>query len=315
MNGTLGRHGPPVSRIGLGLAALGRPAYINIGHDEDVADVTDRGSLRRRTHTVLDEAMGLGIRYIDAARSYGLAEEFLAGWLDQLEVARPTIGSKWGYTYVGDWDVNAEVHEVKDHSVTAFRRQLAETRRVLGEALDVYQIHSVTLESPALSDMVLLGELAALVDEGVVVGLSTSGPNQGDVIRQALEVEVDGLRLFGSVQATWNVLEPSAGPALAAAHDAGVGVIVKEALANGRLAGDGVAWLTALVRDATADAVALAAVLAQPWADVVLSGAATIEHLRSNLAALDLAVDPAELLVRAEAPDLYWQTRGDLAWT
>ena len=45
-------------------------------------------------------------------------------------------------------------------------------------------------------------------------------------------LEVGG---FDCVQATWNVLEPSAGPALAAAHDAGLGVIIKEAVANGRL--------------------------------------------------------------------------------
>jgi aryl-alcohol dehydrogenase-like predicted oxidoreductase len=48
-------------------------------------------------------------------------------------------------------------------------------------------------------------------------------------------MRVDGVRLFDAVQATWNLLEPSAGPALAEAHAAGLGVIVKEALANGRL--------------------------------------------------------------------------------
>ncbi len=312
---TLGRDGPPVSRIGLGLAALGRPAYINIGHDDDLAGVTDRDSLEQRTHTMLDEAMRLGIRYVDAARSYGLAEEFLAGWLGRIDVARPTVGSKWGYTYVGDWRIDADVHEVKDHSVGAFRRQLAETRRILGDAVDVYQIHSVTPESPALSDAALLDELAAFVDEGVVVGLSTSGPRQADVIRKALELEIDGVRLFGSIQATWNILEPSAGAALEMAHEAGVGVIVKEALANGRLAGDEAGWLGDLVPGATPDAVALAAAVAQPWADVVLSGAATTDHLRSNFAALQLEVDPDRLSKRAEAPDAYWRKRGRLAWT
>jgi len=39
------------------------------------------------------------------------------------------------------------------------------------------------------------------------------------------------------------------------------------------------------------DALALAGVLDQSWADVVLSGAATPEQLRSNLAALDIALD------------------------
>ncbi|MEV6495282.1 hypothetical protein AB0M20_42700, partial [Actinoplanes sp. NPDC051633] len=75
--------------------------------------------------------------------------------------------------------------------------------------------------------------LAAL---GVVIGVSTSGPAQAEAIRAALRVRVDGKPLFRSVQATWNLMEPSAGPALAEAHDAGCMVIVKEALANGRLA-------------------------------------------------------------------------------
>ena len=83
-------------------------------------------------------------------------------------------------------------------------------------------------------------ELARLrAEEGLVIGLSVSGPRQADVIRAALEVRVDGVDPFACVQATWNVLEPSAGPALAEAHDAGAGVIVKEAVANGRLAPGG----------------------------------------------------------------------------
>ena len=69
----------------------------------------------------------------------------------------------------------------------------------------------------------------------------------------------------------------------------GCEVYVKEALANGRLTDRGAApALVAAARRARgrrADALALAAVLAQPWADVVLSGAATVAQLESNLAA------------------------------
>ena len=43
----------------------------------------------------------------------------------------------------------------------------------------------------------------------------------------------------------------------------------------------------------TVDALALAAVLAQPWADVVLSGAATAEQGRSNVNALDVILQAA----------------------
>jgi len=123
------------------------------------------------------------------------------------------------------------------------------------------------------------------------------------------------------VQATWNVHERSATSALAAAHEAGLGVIVKEALANGRLTarGDADGRLTAAAREhgTTPDALALAAVLAQPWVDVVLSGVATVETLRSNLAALDVVWDAqtAEALAPlAEPADEYWERRSELAW-
>jgi aryl-alcohol dehydrogenase-like predicted oxidoreductase len=123
------------------------------------------------------------------------------------------------------------------------------------------------------------------------------------------------------VQATWNLHERSAGPALAAAHEAGLGVIVKEALANGRLtargAGSGALADAARERATTPDALALAAVLAQPWADVVLSGAATVDTLRSNLGALDVAWDAdldERLATLVEPAEEYWERRSELAW-
>jgi aryl-alcohol dehydrogenase-like predicted oxidoreductase len=311
---TLGRSGLAVTRIGLGLAALGRPAYINLGHSFDVAGDTDVAALERHAHRALDAAYAGGVRYFDAARSYGKAEAFLADWLalrglDRDEV---TVGSKWGYTYTADWRTDVDVHEVKDLTAATFRRQLAETRDLLGEHLRLYQIHSATLESGVLDDRSVLGELAALRASGVLIGLTTSGPYQAATIERALEVGG-----FDSVQSTWNLLERSAGAALAAAHDAGLGVIVKEALANGRLTarGDVPALVDAAQRlGAAPDAVALAAVLAQPWVDVVLSGAATAEQLESNLAALGVEVDAARFDGLVEEPEAYWEKRGELPW-
>ena len=43
------------AQIGLGLAALGRPAYINLGHGDDVADPSVEG-MERAAHDVLDAA-------------------------------------------------------------------------------------------------------------------------------------------------------------------------------------------------------------------------------------------------------------------
>jgi aryl-alcohol dehydrogenase-like predicted oxidoreductase len=94
-------------------------------------------------------------------------------------------------------------------------------------------------------------------------------------------------------------------------------VIVKEALANGRLTARGAfRELVEAAADAgaTADALALAAVLAQPWADVVLSGAGTVEQLESNLAALEIEPDLARLEVLREDSAAYWETRAALPW-
>jgi aryl-alcohol dehydrogenase-like predicted oxidoreductase len=314
---TLGATGLPVSPLGLGLAALGRPGYINLGHAGDVGD-TDVEAMERHAHEVLDAAYEGGVRYFDAARSYGRAEAFLASWLGRRGLSRSdvTVGSKWGYTYTADWRIDVEEHEVKDLSVSTLRRQLGETRALIGEHLALYQIHSATIESGVLDDAAVREELARLREDGVRVGLTATGPRQATTIEHALEVGG-----FDAVQATWNLHERSATAALAAAHEAGLGVIVKEALANGRLTtrGDADGRLTAAARErgTTPDALALAAVLAQPWVDVVLSGVATVDTLRSNLAALDVAWDAqAEeaLAPLAEPADEYWERRSELAW-
>ncbi len=309
---TLGHTGLRVTRIGLGLAALGRPGYITVGHAADLAGHTDVASMERTAHDVLDAAYAGGVRYFDAARSYGKAEAFLASWLNARGLSRDdvTVGSKWGYTYTAEWRTDAEVNEVKDLTASTFRRQLAETRELLGEHLRLYQIHSATLESGVLDDAEVLDELARLRASGVFIGFTTTGPEQAQTIERALEVGG-----FDAVQSTFNLLERSAGPALAAAHDAGLGVLIKEALANGRLTDRGdVPALTAAASEAgtTPDALALAFVLSQPWVDVALSGAVTAQQLQSNLGALDVDAAPLDDVI--EDPATYWHERSELPW-
>ena len=301
----LGTTGLTVSRLGLGLAALGRPAYINAGRQEDFGPDRSVAAFEHRCHEMLDAAYAAGVRYIDTARSYGEAERFLGMWLRARALPKDaiTIGSKWGYSYVGAWRLDASVHEVKDLSINTLRRQIAESRSLLGDRLQLYQIHSATLESGILENESVLRELLQLRSTGLVIGLTVSGPAQADVIRRALEVRVDGANPFQVVQATWNLLERSADGALAEANARGWGVIVKEALANGRLAerGDG-------------GRVALAAALSQPWADVVLSGAVTPEQLRGNLNAIALSQDGGDWPDIAESPFDYWARRSELPW-
>jgi aryl-alcohol dehydrogenase-like predicted oxidoreductase len=317
----LGESGPTVSRIGLGLAALGRPAYITGGRASDLPDRSVSG-MRARTYAMLDAAYEAGIRYADAARSYGLAEEFLAGWLADRGYPDLTVGSKWGYRYTGGWRLDAPRQEVKDHSLAAFGSQLAQTRANLGGRLALYQVHSLTEDSAALGDTALLAAMARLREDGVLIGLTTSGPLQATTVRRALETTVDGEPLFSAAEVTWNLLEPSVGPAAAEAAQAGWAVLVKEAVANGRLApgGDKAAPSSPLARLAAArgvtpDAIALAAALAQPWAAVVLSGAVTGAQLAANLTALTITDLHDPDLGLAEPADAYWSARSQRPWS
>jgi aryl-alcohol dehydrogenase-like predicted oxidoreductase len=158
------------------------------------------------------------------------------------------------------------------------------------------------------------------------VGLTLSGPDSGRTLARALEARVDAERVFDVVQATFNVLEPSLAGPLREAHDAGLGVIAKEVFANGRLSaantqpGDA-PLLTRLRARAPAGAVdrlAVAFVLAHPFVDVALSGAATVAQLDSHLAATAVVLSEADrtaLADVAEPPLTYWATRASLPWS
>lgn len=105
-------------------------------------------------------------------------------------------------------------------------------------------------------------------------------------------------------------------------------MIIKEALANGTLTERNddramVPFLEVLRAEASrletsVDAMALAAALARPWADLVLSGAATTQQLRSNLRAVACPwndASEARLGGLALDPREYWARRACLPWT
>jgi len=315
--------------MGLGMAALGRPGYINLGHADDWNRNYDKDAMQARAHEVLDLAWESGIRYFDTARSYGLGEVFLGTWMikRKLEHSDVLVSSKWGYTYVADWQVKAKYHEVKDHSLTVLKRQWKESNVILSGYLDLYQIHSATLDSGVLKNTKVLAYLANLKAEGTSIGLSSSGANQSEVLKQAMDVEVDGKMLFDMFQSTYNLLDRSTKPVLKEAYDRGLGIIIKEALANGRLTDKNqnpkfsskfqVLEDLAQELETSIDGLALAAVLKEPWVDQVLSGAASKEHLLSNLKAVDIDwTDELEekLAVLEEKPNDYWEIRKLLAW-
>src|SRR5262245_43947261 len=80
---TVNHDGRVIQRLAVGLAALGRPAYINLGREGDLPGDRSVGAMRAACWAVLDGAYAAGVRWVDVARSYGLAEEFLAGWVEE----------------------------------------------------------------------------------------------------------------------------------------------------------------------------------------------------------------------------------------
>lgn len=322
-----GSSGLQVSVIGLGLAALGRPGYINLGHGKDLQQNYDVNAMQDHTGNILSQAYDLGIRYFDAARSYGKAEIFLANWLSNHHHRNLICGSKWGYTYTADWSIDADAHEVKEHSIDVLNRQWDESKDNLNDQLNIYHIHSATLESGVLENQNVIKRLWELKETGTIIGLSLSGTGQGKTLEKALSIKSSKTYLFGSVQLTWNILEQSMNDILSRAFDAGIGIIVKESLANGRLTNRNneptFNFIKTLLADmanvygVSIDALAIAYVLQQPWSGIVLSGAATPKHLISNCNASKIKIDATDmhrLSNVSEAPEKYWQARSNLKW-
>jgi aryl-alcohol dehydrogenase-like predicted oxidoreductase len=323
-------------RLGLGMAALGRPGYINLDRDA-VFGSGERTveDMQHQANSVLDQLFLVSAStgssskpWLDCARSYGLSEKFVGEYLRDKNIDSETVyvSSKWGYTYVADWKValdNGAKHEVKDHSTENFLKQVQETQEHLGKYLDLYQIHSATFESGILSDSRAHQALAdCRKNHGWAIGLSLSSPNQDEVLQEAMKIRVDGAALFDSVQCTFNVLEQKPGPALLTAHEAGMDIIIKEGLANGRALKHPAVVEYAAKLSCEPDQLALGCILAQPFLPRVLSGAVTPEQLESNWKSLavseQLASDPALLqeIMQAcvvESKD-YWDERSALAW-
>jgi aryl-alcohol dehydrogenase-like predicted oxidoreductase len=67
--------------------------------------------------------------------------------------------------------------------------------------------------------------------------------------------------------------------------------------------------------DTTVEALAVAAALAQPWADVVLSGAVTPAQLEGHVAALGVDDDGGrDRPSIAQPPEVYWDRRAAIPW-
>jgi len=311
--------------LALGTAALGRPQYINIRQEgrafQDLETFKDKG------RNLLEQAYRSGIRYFDTAPGYGMAEQLVLEWLQTKADTSLQVATKWGYTYVANFDTNAQVHEVKEHSLEKLNEQWRVSKAFLPH-LKVYQVHSATLETGVLENEAVLRRLDFLKQEyDIAIGITTTGANQTEVLKKAVDVSVKGNQLFDAFQVTYNVLDQSTATILKELIDHNKKIIIKEALANGRvfrntdyrqyvILYDKLEQLAKKYRVGV-DAIALRFCQQTLPESIVLSGASHIDHLRANLKMDDFVLSEQDLQELGQfqiEPTIYWPERKRLAW-
>jgi aryl-alcohol dehydrogenase-like predicted oxidoreductase len=312
-------------KLGLGTAALGRPQYINVRQNNNIKH--DLETFRKHSFQVLEDAYNSGIRYFDTAPGYGLAEGLVLEWLQTKNDKSIEVATKWGYTYTANFDANATVHEVKEHSLAKLNEQWGYSKQLL-PYLKVYQIHSATLETGVLENKEVLEQLAFLKKEyNLKIGLTTTGTNQVEVIKKALDVLVNGEQVFDLFQVTYNFLDQSLKEISDELINQKKSIVIKEALANGRMFRNEkyahykemYATLESLAKKhkVGVDAISLKYCEQTITNSIVLSGASNSEQFEENLKinSFLLSNDEIELLNSFKIkPEFYWKERKELQW-
>ena len=312
-------------KIGLGTAAIGRPQYINIRNKDTEAFALN--AFKAKGQKVLETAYQQGIRYFDTAPGYGLAEQLVFDWVKDKNDHSIEVATKWGYAYVADFDPNASIHELKDHSINQLVKQWNVSRKLL-PYLSTLQIHSATFDTGVLENEEVLQKLALIKSEhSILIGLTTTGDNQIEVLKKALEVEIENTPLFEVFQITYNILDQSLSEISDLIKSNGNRIVIKEALANGRILPnpdypiykDMYIALGQMANKYSVgvDAIALQFCIQTIDPFMVLSGASEPDQIKENLKSNEfqlLAEDLSKLKsFRIKVID-YWSERKQLNW-
>lgn len=315
-----------INNIGLGTAAIGRPIYINLKQEASKIpfSISKFKEIGRQT---LEYAYQNGVRYFDTSPGYGIAEDLLKDWLKDKNDPSIKVSTKWGYTYVADFNPEAAEHEIKEHSLEKLNEQWEVSKQLL-PYLKVYQIHSATFDTGVLESEAILSRLYQIKKEyNVTIGLSTTGDNQVEVLNKALPITVEGEKLFQSFQCTFNILEQSISELKSALNKLEGPLFIKEAMANGRLIPSTnyfefhnlYNFIQQLARkhQVGVDAIAMRYCMEIFPEAIVLSGANKTEHLKSNLKANSIKFSTSEIeqlntfgINNTE----YWTQRKQLQW-
>ena len=314
-----------IQNIGLGTAAIGRPQYINIKHQK--TEIFDLINFKKIGIEVLEAAYQSGIRYFDTSPGYGIAEQILSEWLENKKDSSIEVATKWGYSYVANFDPKATLHEIKDHSLSQLLKQWEISQQLI-PYLSTYQIHSATLDTGVLKNWEVLEKLAEIkTNYRLKIGLTTTGSDQIEVIKKAMEISVDQSQLFDSFQVTYNILDQSLLDVADFMIASGKRIIIKEALANGRIFRNKnypeynhlYQTLEQMAKkyEVGVDAVALRFCVDSIRPFLVLSGASEEFQIKENLKSNRIKLEEEDINILKDlkiTPDSYWSERKQLRW-
>lgn len=206
-----------VSPIGFGAFKIGRNEGIKYERGYELPTLAEAVDLVRG-------AVNLGITLIDTAPAYGSSEERVgAAIADRRE--RVLLSTKVGERMV-------EGRSRYDFSPDAIRASVEESLRRLGtRCLDLLFVHSNGQDVEILADGTVTATLRALRDRGIARAIGFSGKtNEGH--RLAIAQRYDALMV------EYHPLDTSQRPTLELAAERGVGVVLKKAMASGRVPPD-----------------------------------------------------------------------------
>ena len=243
----LGRAGPLVSVIGYGAFKIGRNTQTKYGIDYPLPDDAAVSQL-------LNGLLDLGLNYFDTAPAYGLSEERIGRAIGHRR-GEFTLSTKVGEVFENDRSTYDFSQSPIEHSVY---RSL---RRLQTDVLDLVFIHAHGDDLAIQEQTDAVATLQRLRDAGLIRQIGHSAKSVAGA--QA------ALKWANAIMLEYHLDDREAELVIEAAATAGVGVVVKKALASGKLP----------ARDA------LQFVLSNPGVTSTVVGTLSLEHMRENVAA------------------------------
>ncbi|KAI5861308.1 putative aldo-keto reductase [Durotheca rogersii] len=209
----LGKNGPLVPAIGLGLMGISYPTYGTVPSDEERFKFFDR-------------ALELGATFWDTADLYGDGEELLGKWFKQTG-KRDQIFLATKFSYIK----GSKTYETNSSYAYTKEACAASLKRLGTDYIDLYYVHSVNYDTPIEETVRALAELKA---EGKIRNIGLSNVTS-TTLRRAFKIAPVAAVQVEYSAFTRDVEGPVGTHLLAAVRELGVALVPSTPLGRGLL--------------------------------------------------------------------------------